>query len=152
MRMEEEMSRIGDELREWIDDENLYPAQIAELRRIAGRIDKEMVGLPLGADGRPIHVGDTVYADNDFSLEYKVSYIGFSDKGVAVGIKATGIDTYRGPACITHERPDSWARIADELEAKTNGCGHQGFVIVSRDEIDEMAARIRALAGKGDGR
>jgi hypothetical protein len=38
VRMEEEMSAIGDELREWIDDEDLYATQIADLRRIADRI------------------------------------------------------------------------------------------------------------------
>lgn len=136
------MSGISDSLREFVNTRERYLRAIdrASLLYLADRIDKEMVELPVGADGRPIHVGDTVYADNDFSLGYKVSYIGFSDKGIAVGIKATGIDTYRSPAYITHERPDSLERIADEIEE------------AGVDGATGWAARIRALAGKGDGR
>lgn len=44
------MARISDEIRELIDDEDLYPRYIAELRRIADRIDRELVELPLSAD------------------------------------------------------------------------------------------------------
>lgn len=56
--------KISDELREFIDEEDLYPRYIAAPWRIANRIDSEMVELPKTADGVPIHVGDTVYLDD----------------------------------------------------------------------------------------
>ena len=54
------MSKISDELREFIDEEDLYPRHIAELRRIADLIDHEMVELPKDADGEYIHIGDVM--------------------------------------------------------------------------------------------
>ena len=54
------MSKIGDELREFIDEGDLYPRHIAELRRIADLIDHEMVELPKDADGEYIHIGDVM--------------------------------------------------------------------------------------------
>lgn len=46
------MSKISDELREFIDEGDLYPRYIAELRRIADRIDADMVELPKDVDGQ----------------------------------------------------------------------------------------------------
>lgn len=54
------MSKISDELREFIDEGDLYPRHIAELRRIADLIDHEMVELPKDADGEYIHIGDVM--------------------------------------------------------------------------------------------
>lgn len=53
------------------------------------------------------------------------------------------------PDVLTHERPDSWERIADELDA---WCDR---VDVDRDacgEPRELARRIRRLAEREDGR
>lgn len=45
---------------------------------------------------------------------------------------------------------DALMGIADELEAKTSSCGHQGYIVVSRDEVIQIADRIRKLAKKED--
>ncbi|MDD6566395.1 MAG: hypothetical protein PUF11_06395, partial [Parafannyhessea umbonata] len=58
------MSSISDELRQFIDDDGLFPNQIDELRCIADRIDSELMELPRDRDGAPIHVGDTVWLDD----------------------------------------------------------------------------------------
>ena len=141
------MGRIGNELREWA---YAHASDVGKrkLGRIADRIDSEMVELPVGADGRPIRPEEVTYLKD--GSEFLVAVLKLTDCGWMA--YRPGDHVSRSPGDLYHGRPDSWERIADELEAKTNGCGRQGFVVVSRDEIDEMAARIRALAGKGDGR
>lgn len=151
------MSRISDGLREWIDDEDLYATQIAELGRIAGRIDSEMVELPVGADGKPIHVGDAVYGEDGMAWHVR---------GVTIGEKSTAHPGHviratndaeqlrcLRPEWLTHERPDSLARIADDMRAEIEPLEHGSFA--SDDALDALRdyeARIRALAGKEDTR
>ena len=115
-----------------------------DLVSIADRIDAEMVELPKGADGKPIHIGDTVFTNDDPGTSWCVRYIELrSDSGPIIGIESSGVNTYRPPSCLTHERPDSLERIADDLDAwcdltdvDGNACG----------EPRELADRIRRLA------
>ena len=56
--------KISDEIRNWCDPSKNYTINgdyRDMLRAIADRIDAEMVELPRGKDGKPIHIGDTVY-------------------------------------------------------------------------------------------
>ena len=115
-----------------------------DLVSIADRIDAEMVELPKGADGKPIHIGDTVFTNDDPGISWCVRYIELrSDREPSIGIESSGVNTYRPPSCLTHERPDSLERIADDLDAwcdltdvDGNACG----------EPRELADRIRRLA------
>lgn len=179
------MSKISDELREFIDEGDLYPRYIAELRRIADRIDAEMVELPRDANDEPILPGDTVWGCIS-GMQMAVHELELTDRW------AISTDTGFIPkaSAVTHVRPDSfehiadeleeWSednrvngdsevfdrasifadrirkladsfeRIADELEAKTSSCGHQGYIVVSRDEVIQIADRIRKLAKRED--
>lgn len=137
------MSTIGDELRTkatkiCAPNSSIGPTAPSYFRDLADRIDAEMVELPKDADGMPIHVGDTVWgcisgmqmAVHELRLKHRWTIstdTGFIPKASAV----------------THVSPDSFERIADELEAwcdRTNvdgdACG------VPR----ELARRIRRLA------
>lgn len=116
--------------------------------KIADRIDNEMVDLPRDVYGKPIHIGDTVYPCDGPSLEYEVNYIEYRRDGVTVGMAATGIQTYRKSSCVSHERPDSLERIADELDEMVDsadpaddGC----------EKLADLADRIRKLAEKESG-
>lgn len=138
------MSGIGDEIREFVrrsyKDEHMDPR---ELLAIADRVDRETVELPKSTDGKPIYVGETVYALDDPSLEYEVSDINYGINGVAVGMYAAGIQTYRKPSCVSHTRPDSWARIADELEVWCEDADVDGDACW---KPRNLADRIRKLA------
>ena len=88
-------------------------------RNIADRIDAEMAELPRGKDGRPIHVDDTLY-DSDGTQWTVVHICYFSpDDGPDVVAQHGNAEInfeppdYHG---MTHERPDSLERIADEIE------------------------------------
>lgn len=68
VRMEEEMSSISDEIRNWCEFEDgtecggfVTKVSFNKLLALADRIDSETVELPKDADGVPIHVGDKVY-------------------------------------------------------------------------------------------
>lgn len=147
------MSEISDMLRESADDMERNPGVDQHLgpeflRGLACRIDKTMVEWPLGADKKRIKPGQTVY--DPCGGEWDVTGVVFPIiPGIAlVTLEHDGTEITLFSGDLTHECPDSWERIADEIEAKTSSCGHQGFVVVSRDEIDEMADRIRKLAGR----
>lgn len=145
------MSKISDELREFAylhfsGSENVGPCDA--LMGIADRIDAEMVELPKDADGVPVHVGDTVYtADGSEAYVARIDFVP-DVPGVELRFPCGTISEYV-PRYIYHTRPDSWERIADELERYAND-SH------SEDEIDGMTAstlvdfaeRIRKLAKK----
>lgn len=150
------MSAIGDELRLSADDMERNPCVVQRfspefLRRLACRIDNTMVELPRGKDGKPIHVGDTVYGEDGRAWHVRGVTIG--EKSIAHPehvIRATGNAGelhYLKPEWLTHERPDSWKRIADELEEWSEDNRINGnSKVFSRAR--EIAERIRRLASK----
>lgn len=109
---------------------------------MADRIDLEMIELPKDADGKPIHVGDTVYGCRS-GMKMTISELRMTANGWS-------IPTSRGyltDAEVTHAQPDSRERIADELEEwkednRVNGSGEVLF------RAGDLAARIRRLADK----
>lgn len=137
--------KISDELREFIDEGDLYPSYIAELRRIADRIDAEMVELPKDKDGVPIHAGDVVYGDDGKAWRvHEIVLLAVTESVRKFSVKAVCDDgAKRGlrPEWLSHERPDSWERIADELDAADSAddvC----------EKLADIAERIRKLAKK----
>lgn len=141
--------KISDELREFIDEGDLYPSYIAELRRIADRIDAEMVELPRGKDGRHIHVGETVYGEDGKAWHVRgvvlcsasVTERRFSVKAVCDDGAKRGLR----PEWLSHERPDSFERIADELEGLSVDSMVGDIDLLSSCALD-LAKRIRRLA------
>ncbi len=145
------MSDISDELRKFTNTYHLNSLQIYELKRIADRIDAEMAELPRAADG-PIHLDDTVFTKDDPGTSWGVRYIELSrDREPSIGIESGGVNTYRPPSCLTHERPDSWERIADELdEWRVHAAGDCRIKVTDEDIVHDLADRIRKLAKKED--
>ena len=143
------MSRISDSLREqarhlWGDGRHMS-LDSDQVECLADRIDAEMVELPRAADG-PIHLGDTVFTKDDPGTSWGVRYIELSrDREPSIGIESGGVNTYRPPSCLTHERPDSWERIADEMEEWSEDNRINGDSEVF-DRAAEFSERIRRLA------
>ena len=138
------MAKISDEIREFIGDEDLYPRHIAWLRRIADRIDAEMVELPRDADGVPIHVGDTVYLEDGRMAEaYSIKFKNCETNVLCRTPSGCYGYVYRLPNKLTHTRPDSLERIADELDAWCDRVDVDGDAC---DRPRDLADRIRKLA------
>lgn len=147
------MGKISDEIREFVRrsyaDEYMDPK---ELLAIADRIDRELVELPKDRDGKPIHIGDTVYAhgfpDGNGGATCEVCSIELNEgRESRIELEDFGVVTYRTPSSLTHELPDSFERIADDLEAWCDRVDVDGDACEKPRDIVE---RIRKLAAKGD--
>lgn len=143
------MSKISDEIRNWCEFEDgtecggfVTKASFDKLLALADRIDSEMVELPRDANDEPIHPGDTVWGCIS-GIQMVIHELRLMDRWA--------ISTDKGfspkASAVTHVRPDSLDRIADELKRYANDS-------YSEDEIDGMTAstlvdfaeRIRKLA------
>lgn len=140
------MAKIGDEIRDFVqrsyEDEYMDPK---ELLAIADRIDTEMMELPRDRDGVPIHVGDTVYLDDGRKGEVTRIGIGMDDDSIYTIVY--GDDFSLTPGYVTHERPDSLERIANELEGLSVDSGDNYYVST---HCSKLADRIRKLAKEGE--
>ena len=136
--------KISDEIRAWCNLPQAYGIPCDELRKLADRIDSEMVELPLDMDGVPIHIGDTAYLYNGFKS--KVKSIEFN-QGEQTVIFTVGCNGFYPPSAFTHTRPDSLERIADDIEDFCVDCeikgDHEAF-----DRAMDFAYRIRKLDKK----
>jgi hypothetical protein len=117
---------------------------------LADRIDSEYVELPVDADGVPIKPGDTVYS-KIWSGERKVRRIELCGQCWTVSLSdATFGHVSVFASEVTHERPDSWEIIANELEDWSIGNRVNGNSDVSI-RAHGFADRIRKLA-KNEGK
>ena len=140
--------KISDELRNWCNFycDAIYKGDFKELRAIADRIDKEMVKLPKYADGEPIHVGDTAYLKD--GREVKVIRFIFEPETLTIVCSLDGNpDVVRLPFELWRKRPDSFERIADELEGLSVDSMVGDTDLLSSCALD-LAKRIRKLAAK----
>lgn len=136
------MSKISDEIRKFADEYDVFP-----LYTLADRIDRELVELPKDRDGVPIHVGDAVRFVGRDDVELKVDHIKFFKDKAKVYAMSERHAVYSNSADFTHERPDSWERIARDIEEPAfSDCED------TRRERREIADRIRKLAEKEDER
>lgn len=142
------MERISDEIRKWcadLDSDDVL-CTTATLYTLADRIDSEMAALPKTADGVPVHVGDTAYTYDEDGFEIVEINID-KDKPRIVCSTGSGLDVMRLPSSVFHTRPDSWNRIADELEEWSEDNRVNGDSEVFNRAAD-YADRIRKLAEK----
>lgn len=138
-------SDISDELRRLAHDEGVYGDTCVGLLALADRIDREMLELPRDRNGVPIHVGDTVSLDD--GREAKVARIQLSERKYSIYTIVYGDDFSLTPGYVSHACPDSWERIADELEAWCDGADVDGDAC---GKPRELAVRIRRLAKRED--
>lgn len=141
------MSKISDELRAaanmlFLSGSNGYNV----LMDLADRIDAEMVELPKDADGVPIHVGDTVYMSNGRKVHVSRVNIARDHTSIDSGPCGNGPLFFAiEPTRFTHTAPDSWERIADELDEQAGSLTKDGYTW-QEDAIHDFADRIRKLA------
>lgn len=136
--------KISDEIRELSGEAGIYSRACGKLRELADRIDNETVELPRDRDGVPIRVGDTVYLLD--GKAYHVKELSILSQTAYPTCEATDGKTYGFlPGGLSHERPDSLGRIAEDLKdwgetEQIAGCPDV------HDVIAYFANRIRKLA------
>lgn len=111
---------------------------LRELEAIADRIDAELVELPKDADGVPIHVGDTVYGCRS-GMKMTISELRMTANGWSISTSRG----YLTDAEVTHTRPDSLERIADELDEMVDAADSADDRC---EKLADLADRIRKLA------
>lgn len=139
------MSDISRELRK-VADERLIGVANKRVSDLADRIDAEMAELPRGKDGRPIKPGQTVYkAVNGDDGEYVIHSLRCSVPGWVALIKRVGTDSscIVRPDVLTHERPDSWERIADDIETFGNEADIDDATVEFLAKIEERIYAIQ---------
>lgn len=110
----------------------------------------------LGADGKPIEVGDTVYCDGE-DEPLTVTYISGADGGYcSVTVKhSDGMHCTVDAPRLSHERPDSWERIEEDAKlAPRDYLEKRGMNPEKTERIASMMAdlvrRAKALAKAGE--
>lgn len=95
-----------------------------DISRMSGSYD-ERVKRPtpkvLGADGAPIEVGDTVWCDDD---PEPLTVDSFDDPGCVYLTLAKNPDSMLytiEPSRLSHERPDSWERLEEDMKGGPTG-------------------------------
>lgn len=134
--------KISDELRTWAL--RRFGGQAApreELDIVADRIDSEMVELPQSADGKTWTGREVCFWTGSAGEDWhKFDGLHYADGRWCV----EDSDFERYPAVsVWYERPDSWERIADELEKWCDSTDADGDAC---DVPRGIADRIRKLA------
>lgn len=138
------MAKISDEIRKWCGicrDSCIDEDDCDKLRALADRIDSEMVELPKDRDGVPIHVSDTVYLDDGRKVEVRRIQLNECENSICFDVCGDFFSLW--PEDLTHTRPDSWKRIADELEGLSVDSSDNYYVST---HCSKLADRIRKLA------
>ena len=104
-------------------------------------IDEHYQLLPKDRDGVPIHVGDTVYLDDGRKAE--VRRIQLSERENSICFDVCGDFFSLWPENLTHTAPDSFERIADELDNFADANYASGLL---KQGIKDFAERIHKLA------
>lgn len=135
----------------YADDGTFFPWM--NPKYLSRKNTKPLESEVLDADGVPIEVGDTVYCDDDHE---QLIVDSFDDPGCVYLTPAKspdGIIYTIEPSRLSHECPDSWERIAEELEGAEKWCDKDGvygtgIVSISEPKLREWSDRIRKLAKK----
>lgn len=145
--MTKEGSNLRDLARRWSKNKSIKPGVYNCLMTIADRIDAEMMELPRGKDGKPIRVGETVCSEDGRAWHVEGVVIGrwteYTNSNVVYATGDSGQWRNLMPCLLTHERPDSFERIADELDEMVDGPGPADDVC---EKLADLADRIRRLA------
>lgn len=143
------MSEISDELVEWCNGVDVDGDACDTPRVIAERIDAEMVELPRDADGVPVHLNDTVY--DSHGKEWHVNFMTLCCNGDATVRVGDGVcSTTMMTDVLTHKCPDSFERIADEIDewliCASNSHNFCQITDDSENALRDISGRIRKLA------
>lgn len=110
-----------------------------------------VTACPLGADGKPILVGETVYQMEGFGRPVRIKGYRRSESTEVVGVVVDGAGL-QNAATFTHEPPDSWEELEEDLAMQSlDYCDKRGLTVVSEPSFRRMAhdvvARAKKLAG-----
>lgn len=86
---------------------------LESIRKGCEAVEEQYVKLPIGADGRYIVPGDTVYGED--RKRWVVHGIGVGPNPVIARSPETKEYRELRPKRLTHEEPDTWAKLYDDV-------------------------------------
>ena len=121
--------------------------QREELSKLSERIadgepDDRWIDLPIGTDGEPIRLGDTVRCGDGEPFEVtRLTYLATPQDGHYGYISGDELLSSYDPSRCSHVEPDSWEKIIkDAMGLGWGGCDSEKL-------ISELAGRCERLAG-----
>lgn len=116
------------------------------LRAVADAWEGGWMEWPVSADGRAVHIGEKVFVGSEGPYEVVGLYLGHCG-GWEVRYETTDGTCMVSVGCVTHDAPDSWARIVLaafalggwSVEMVGDGPGYT---------IGDLVERCRRLAGE----
>lgn len=138
------MSKISDDLRKSAKSGSMSSFPIVELRRIADRIDSEMVELPQSADGKIWTGREVCFWTGATQDDYHI----FDSICLSHGKWSVEDTSYRIYAAesVWYERPDSLERIADDIDEMVDSEHKEDDMC---EKLADIADRIRKLSVTG---
>ena len=129
----DEMSRIGEIFAICLYCDGSFSLNFRSYQK--GEFVKRTTPNVRDADGVEICVGDKPYrVDNGKQVEVRRVDQNYGEECVFVGVDGTALGYWLRPGQLTHERPDSWDRLWDDIE--NCAVGYEGFM-----------RRVKALVG-----
>lgn len=132
---------VAKELLEFVNEDDPNESQVEKLCSIADRIDAEMVELPRDAGGEPTHLGDKVYDKDGLAWHVRGVTLTYDAASTSKWVVRAGSEEGDirdlNPEMLTHTRPDSLERIAEEMDKWPNACVQT---------VHAWANRIRKIA------
>lgn len=133
------MSKISDELRNWCDDP--YMGRVDDLYSLADRVDAEMVELPISADGK-IWTGREACFWTGATNEDRHIFDGVTLNDGKWYVEDTAYRKYNAES-VWFERPDSFERIAEELDEMADSEHTEEDMC---EKLADISDRIRKLS------
>lgn len=134
-----------------------YARRIREALGVSdgGRVRHDIVthrAPVLAADGMPLEVGQTVYAKNYGYVKCTVLAIEWVVDGYLVEVENEGGHKFRQtPDEFTHQRPDSWERIEEDVELSPadyiSKYGRKTKLYAYEEVPRDLVRRAKKLAG-----
>lgn len=111
-------------------------------REVGGGLGDRWIRLPIGADGEPIRMGDTVRCGDGEPFVVRVRKIRFREGREALVGDGSGCWYFRASSC-SHAAPDSWEAIEAEARERLDDGLHPN------DEwVLDLLYRVRGLYGE----
>ncbi|WP_077597850.1 hypothetical protein [Olsenella urininfantis] len=134
---------------EVLDYEYTADALAAALTATADTMERDYLPLPVGADGEPLRLGETVFTGggSELVIDRITYYHEGGEPEIGAAPDGSGASVGFDAEDLTHERPDSWERIIDD--AYNLGGWAEEMVGDGPDySTTDLVERCRRLAGE----
>lgn len=104
-----------------------------------------MIELPVDKDGEVIHIGDTVYDDDN--LKYEVVGYMSTDKNIILKVDGKTANILAYAETLTHKQPVTVKTLVERIK---NVMNDDSTTVWAYDELDDIAEQLERLGDSDD--